>query len=118
MEVDFEDMSQNYKDLLEEHNEWRSIASRMAEKMEEYRKNFMFELINHLQLAVDEDEINALSKKITLSDDDAAIWNEIIQISSTIDTQKMVIRLRKRFKELHDSAKQYKRDYKELKGNE
>ncbi|KAI8886837.1 hypothetical protein K501DRAFT_308528 [Backusella circina FSU 941] len=117
MEVDFEDMSQNYKDLVEEHNEWRSIASRMAEKMEEYRKNFMFELINHLQLAVDEDEINALSKKITLSDDDAAIWNEIIQISSTIDTQKMVIRLRKRFKELHDSAKQYKREYKDLKGN-
>lgn len=88
----------------------------MAEKLEDYRKMMLYEIINQFQIPADEAELNILSRKITPSEDDAAMWNEILQLASSIDHQNITRRLRKRVKEVHELARQYKKDYKELKG--
>lgn len=111
------DVSEGYASLMEINNEWRVIASRMAEKLEEYRKNVIFEINNQLQLPMDEEELNVLQKKVTPRDDDTAIWNQILQLSLAINTQKFVLRVHKRVRDNYEQAKQYKKEYKSIKGN-
>ncbi|KAG1177136.1 hypothetical protein G6F70_002931 [Rhizopus microsporus] len=115
LEQEAADLNQRYQELLETHQEWRPIAIGMAEKLEDYRKMMLYEIINQFQIPADEAELNILSRKITPSEDDAAMWNEILQLASSIDHQNITRRLRKRVKEVHELARQYKKDYKELK---
>jgi chromosome segregation ATPase len=104
------------KNLIDAHNEWRSIASGMAEQLEEYRRNVIFEIVNQLQLPMDEEELKVLQTKVTPSDDDTAIWNQILQLCSSINTQKFVLRVNKRVRDNYDLAKQYKKEYRSIKG--
>jgi chromosome segregation ATPase len=103
--------------LIDAHNERRSIASGMAEQLEEYRRNVIFEIVNQLQLPMDEEELKVLQTKVTPSDDDTAIWNQILQLCSSINTQKFVLRVNKRVRDNYDLAKQYKKEYRSIKGN-
>lgn len=110
------EVTHGYTSLIDVHNEWRTIASSMAEKLEEYRKQVVFEIINQLQLPVEEEELAVLQKKVTPSDDDTAMWTEIMQIATFIDTQKFVHRVHKRVKDNYEQAKNYKKEYKNIKG--
>lgn len=89
----------------------------MAEKLEEYRKNVIYELVLKLQLPMDEGELNILSRNLTPSDDDSAIWNQILQLSSSVSNQKVVIRILEKAKSQYDMIEQMKAQYKTLKGN-
>jgi hypothetical protein len=102
--------------MIEVHNEWRTMASHMAEKLEEYRKNVVYELTHKLQLPMDENELNTLSRNLTPSDDDLAIWNQILHLASSISSQKFVVRILDHVKLNYDHAIQYKTQYKNLKG--
>lgn len=104
--------------MTEVHNEWRTMASHMAEKLEEYRKSVVYELTQRLQLPMDEGELNVLSRNITPSDDDLAIWNQILHLASSIPTQNFVLRILDHAKNSHDRHLQYKTQYKSLKGKE
>lgn len=108
--------SSSYKNIMDEHEEWRTIGSHMAEKLEEYRKNVIYELVLKLQLPMDEGELNMLSRNLTPSDDDSAIWNQILQLSSSVSSQKVVIRILERAKSQYDMIEQTKAQYKTLKG--
>lgn len=105
-----------YKNMTDEHEEWRSIGSHMAEKLEEYRKNVIYELVLKLQLPMDEAELNVLSKNLTPSDDDSAIWNQILQLSSSLSSQKVVFRILEKTKSQYEMIEQTKAQYKTLKG--
>ncbi|CAO0799710.1 unnamed protein product [Mucor circinelloides] len=91
------DVTEGYSNLIDKHNEWRSIASRMADKLEEFRKNVIFEIVTQLQMPMDKDELIALTTMVTPSDDDAAIWNEVLKLSSGVNTQKFVLALSSTF---------------------
>ncbi|RCI02498.1 oligomeric, coiled-coil, peripheral membrane protein, partial [Rhizopus stolonifer] len=109
------DLVRDYTNLVEVHNEWKVIASRMAEKLEDFRKNMIFEIVNQLQLPMDEEELNILQKKLTPNEDDTAVWNQILQLTSSINTQKFVLKVHKRVKDNYEQAKQYKKEYRSIK---
>lgn len=111
------DVTEGYSNLIDTHNEWRSIASRMADKLEEFRKNVIFEIVTQLQMPMDKDELVALSTMVTPSDDDAAIWNEVLKLSSGVNTQKFVFSVVKYVRDTYNQAKQFKREYRVIKGN-
>ncbi|KAI9245164.1 hypothetical protein BY458DRAFT_447431 [Sporodiniella umbellata] len=117
LEQEAASVSQKYDELLETHEEWRPIAIGMAEKLEEFRKMALYELINQFQISADEDELNILSKKVTPSEDDAAMWNEILQLASSIDLKSITQRLYKRTRDVVEQSRRYKKDYRELRGN-
>ncbi|KAI8977956.1 hypothetical protein BDB01DRAFT_726932, partial [Pilobolus umbonatus] len=112
---EYADIYQQYVHLQERHNEWQIIASQMADKLEDYRKNVLYRIINQLQLPLEEDEVTALSKKVTPSEDETALWNEILQLSSSNTIQKLTVRLNKKVKETYEYARQYKKHYKDIK---
>lgn len=114
---DLEETSKNHNSLIESQNNWRHIGSGMAERLEVYRRNVIFEIVNQLQLPMDEEELKVLQTKVAPSDDDAAIWNQILQLCSSINTQKFVLRINNRVRENYELAKQYKKEYRSIKGN-
>lgn len=116
LEQEAADVSQKYHELLEAHQEWRPIAIGMAEKLEEFRKMILYEFINQFQISADEDELSILSRKVTPSEEDAVMWNEILQLASSIDFKNITQRLHKRIKEIIEQAKHYKKEQRELKG--
>lgn len=111
------DVTEGYSNLIDKHNEWRSIASRMADKLEEFRKNVIFEIVTQLQMPMDKDELIALTTMVTPSDDDAAIWNEVLKLSSGVNTQKFVFSVVKYVRDTYNQAKQFKKEYRVIKGN-
>lgn len=118
MTQELAEVSEAYKSMTEVHQEWRTMASHMAEKLEEYRKSVFYELTQRLQLPMDEAELNVLTRNITPSDDDLAIWNQILHLASSIPTQKFVLRVLDHYKTSHDRYQQYKSQYKHVKGKE
>ncbi|GAN03349.1 hypothetical protein MAM1_0039c02802 [Mucor ambiguus] len=109
------DVTEGYSNLIDMHNEWRSIASRMADKLEEFRKNVIFEIVTQLQMPMDKDELIALTTMVTPSDDDAAIWNEVLKLSSGVNTQKFVFSVVKYVRDTYNQAKQFKKEYRLIK---
>ncbi|KAG1103614.1 hypothetical protein G6F42_017196 [Rhizopus arrhizus] len=109
------DVTEGYSNLIDKHNEWRSIASRMADKLEEFRKNVIFEIVTQLQMPMDKDELIALTTMVTPSDDDAAIWNEVLKLSSGVNTQKFVFSVVKYVRDTYNQAKQFKKEYRVIK---
>ncbi|KAI9470107.1 MAG: autophagy-related protein 11-domain-containing protein [Benjaminiella poitrasii] len=109
------ELTEGYGALTDAHDEWRTIASRMAERLEDFRKHLVFEIVNQLQLPVDEGVLNVLQQKVTGSEDDAAIWNQVLQLASAIDTSKFVVAVRKRVRDVYDQAKQFKKEYRNSK---
>ncbi|KAL9542244.1 hypothetical protein MBANPS3_008703 [Mucor bainieri] len=109
------DVTEGYTNLIDNHNEWRSIASRMADKLEEFRKNVIFEIVTQLQMPMDKNELIALTTMVTPSDDDAAIWNEVLKLSSGVNTQKFVFSVVKYVRDTYSQAKQFKREYRVIK---
>ncbi|CAO3646945.1 unnamed protein product [Mucor hiemalis] len=109
------DLSEAYKNVIEVNNEWRSIASHMAERLEEFRKNIVYELILKLQLPMDPNDLSTLSRNLTPSDDDTAIWSQTLQLSSAISTQKFVLSVLEHIKHQHEHSHTYKLQYKNLK---
>ncbi|KAI8643188.1 hypothetical protein BD408DRAFT_342910, partial [Parasitella parasitica] len=110
------DVTEGYSNLIDTHNEWRSVASRMADKLEDFRKHVMFEIVTQLQMPMEKNELIALSTTVTPSDDDAAIWNEILQLSSAVNTQKFVFSVVKYVRDTYNQAKQFKKEYRSIKG--
>lgn len=96
----------------------RALGIQMADKLDDFRKNILYEITHQLQLSVDEDEAGAMTKKFTVSpdQDERAFWMQIIQAAETIDAQKFVSRVRKKVKDAHELTKRWQREYKELKG--
>lgn len=96
----------------------RALGSQMADKLDDFRKNILYEITHQLQLLVDEDEAGAMTKKFTVSQDqdERAFWMQVIQVAGTIDPQKFVSRVRKKVKDAHELTKRWQREYKELKG--
>ncbi|KAF1806514.1 hypothetical protein FB192DRAFT_1270950, partial [Mucor lusitanicus] len=111
------DVTEGYSNLIDTHNEWRSVASRMADKLEEFRKNVIFEIVTQLQMPMDKDELIALTTMVTPSDDDAAIWNEVLKLSSGVNTQKFVFSVVRYVRDTYNQAKQFKKEYRVIKGN-
>lgn len=96
----------------------RALGIQMADKLDDFRKNILYEITHQLQLSVDEDEAGAMTKKFTVSpdQDERAFWMQIIQAAETINAQKFVSRVRKKVKDAHELTKRWQREYKELKG--
>ncbi|CEP11651.1 hypothetical protein [Parasitella parasitica] len=111
------DLTEGYSNLIDTHNEWRSVASRMADKLEEFRKQVIFEIVTQLQMPMEKNELIALSTTVTPSDDDAAIWNEILRLSSGVNTQKFVFSVVKYVRDTYNQAKQFKKEYRNIKGD-
>lgn len=88
----------------------------MAEKLEEFRKNVLLDLVIKLQLPMDEVELSLLSRNLSPSDDDAAIWNEVLQLSSAINTQRFVMAVLENAKNLYDNFVVTKTHLKKIKG--
>ncbi|KAI9259212.1 hypothetical protein EDC94DRAFT_521333, partial [Helicostylum pulchrum] len=113
---EFAQLSESHKNLTDIQLEWKTIASRMAEKLEEFRKNVLFDLVIKLQLPMDEAELNLLSRNLSPSDDDAAIWNEVLQLSSAINIQRFVMAVLENVKNLYDNFVVTKSQLKKMKG--
>lgn len=90
----------------------------MAERLEEFRKNIVYELILKLQLPMDPSDLSIISRNLTPSDDDTAIWSQTLQLSSAISTQKFVLGILEHVKHQHDHSHTYKTQYKSLKGKQ
>ncbi|KAI8979761.1 hypothetical protein BDF20DRAFT_530265 [Mycotypha africana] len=93
------EVTEGYTNLIDQHNEWRTIASRMAERLEDYRKHVIFEFVNQLQLPMEEEELNVLQKKLVPYDDDTIVWNQVLQLSTAIHLQKFVLRVMRKMKD-------------------
>ncbi|KAG0190202.1 oligomeric, coiled-coil, peripheral membrane protein [Apophysomyces sp. BC1034] len=115
IEKDYMQIKMQLDELNEERAEWHSLSSQMADKLEQFRKGVLYELTNQLQLSVDEEEAGAMSKKIATGEDQSAAWNEIVQATNGIDTEKFVNRIRKKVKEAHELTRRWHREYKEVK---
>ncbi|KAI9351629.1 hypothetical protein BD770DRAFT_326323, partial [Pilaira anomala] len=109
-------LAESHKNLSEVQFEWKTIASHMAEKLEEFRKNVLYELVIKLQLPMDGSELNVLSRNLSPSDDDAAIWNEVLQLSSAVNTQRFVLNVLENAKNLYDNFVVVKSQLKRMKG--
>ncbi|KAI9311499.1 autophagy-related protein 11-domain-containing protein [Dichotomocladium elegans] len=103
--------------LEEEYNEVKRVASNMADKLEEFRKDIFYGMTHQLQLPIDEEEVKALTKKIAISkhDDDAAIWSQVIQVANGLNANKFVDRVREKIRDAHDLGRRWKREYKDLR---
>ncbi|KAI8091498.1 hypothetical protein BDF21DRAFT_143091 [Thamnidium elegans] len=116
MTEEFAQLSESHKNLTDIQLEWRTIASRMAEKLEEFRKSILYEIVIKLQLPMDEVELGLLSRNLSPSDDDAAIWNEVLQLSSAINIQRFVMAVLENAKNLYDNFVVTKSQLKKMKG--
>lgn len=112
------EVTKDYNELIDIHNQWRTIAGQMADILEEYRRQVVLETIQQLELPTIDSELNILQKKVTPSDDVTAMWTEIVQLISSIDTQKFVRRIHTRVKDNYQQAKLYKKEYKSIKGKD
>ncbi|KAF7727328.1 oligomeric, coiled-coil, peripheral membrane protein [Apophysomyces ossiformis] len=115
LEQDYVQLKQELDVLNEERAEWQSLSNQMADKLEQFRKAILYELTHQLQLPVDEEEAGAMSKKITIGEDCANAWNEIVQTLNVIDADKFVNRVRKKVKEAHELTRRWHKEYKEVK---
>ncbi|KAI8145007.1 hypothetical protein BJV82DRAFT_604492 [Fennellomyces sp. T-0311] len=120
----FAELEQSHAQLLarlsvfeEERAGVYSTAAQMAEKLEDIRKNIFYEVTNQLQLAVDEEEAKAMTKKIIVSGehDDMAVWTRVLQVIGTIDSVKFVGGIRSKVRDAHDLTRRWKQEYKELR---
>ncbi|KAL1930756.1 hypothetical protein VTP01DRAFT_10918 [Rhizomucor pusillus] len=114
---EYSQLTRKLKTVSEQRMDMRALGIQMADKLDDFRKNILYEITHQLQLSVDEDEAGAMTKKFTVSpdQDERAFWMQIIQAAETIDAQKFVSRVRKKVKDAHELTKRWQREYKELK---
>ncbi|ORZ15639.1 autophagy-related protein 11-domain-containing protein [Absidia repens] len=105
--------------MEEEKFEWHSTSVHMAHKLDDIRKNVFFEVINQLQLPVDENEVGAMTRKISIMDPatqhDVSVFHDILTAMNVIDSGKFVSRVFKKVKNAHELTRRWQKEYKELK---
>lgn len=122
LESNYKAACRHIEAMEEEKLEWHASSVHMAHKLDDIRKNVFFEVINQLQLPVDEDEVGAMTRKISIMDtatqDDVSVFNDILAAMNGIDSGKFVSRIFKKVKNAHELTRRWQKEYKELKGND
>ncbi|KAI8340211.1 autophagy-related protein 11-domain-containing protein [Chlamydoabsidia padenii] len=119
LENNYDEACRHIEIMNEEKMELSSLSIHMAHKLDDIRKNVFFEVTNQLQLSVDENEVGAMTRKITALDserqDDSSIYNEILMATNVIDNAKFVSRIFKKVRNAHDLTRRWQKEYKDLK---
>ncbi|KAI8084749.1 autophagy-related protein 11-domain-containing protein [Halteromyces radiatus] len=120
LENNYNEACQQFEIVNEEKMEWHSLSVHMAQKLDDVRRNIIFEVTNQLQLPVDEDEAGAMTRKIisldsTTEQQDTSIYNDILMAANVIDSAKFVSKIRKKVRNAHELTRRWQKEYKDLK---
>ncbi|CAO3584643.1 unnamed protein product [Absidia cylindrospora] len=119
LENNYKEACQHIEVMEEEKLEWHSTSVHMAQKLDDIRKNVFFEVINQLQLPVDENEVGAMTRKLSIMDPttqhDISVFHDILTAMNVIDSGKFVSRVFKKVKNAHELTRRWQKEYKELK---
>ncbi|CAO3586538.1 unnamed protein product [Absidia cylindrospora] len=119
LESDYNEACRHIGYMKEEKMELQSLSVQMAHKLDDIRKNIFFEVTNQLQLPVDENEVGAMTRKLSIGgsaiSDDTSFCSEILTATNVIDIGKFVSRIFKKVRTAHDLTRRWQKEYKELK---
>ncbi|ORZ16485.1 hypothetical protein BCR42DRAFT_451423 [Absidia repens] len=119
LESDYNEACRHIGYMNEEKVELQSLSVQMAHKLDDIRKNIFFEITNQLQLPVDENEVGAMTRKLSIGGsailDDTSFCSEILTATNVIDIGKFVSRIFKKVRTAHDLTRRWQKEYKELK---